>query len=153
MTSRPSDPRRAPLPKLGTLALALLLIASGCVSRRSRDWYSGPEEHRDATQDAINTGLAELPRELNSPLKWNWTRNRVHLNVVPPTHFTRGIPQIIMPGGEPSGGYATAYEITLPIGFRPATIIHEAGHVVMYQNRIHGDHHQIAPLFFNRHTY
>ena len=140
---------------LSTILLCAILLSGGCRSIRGKsDWYSGPEEYRGATEHAINNALAELPREVGRPLKWDWSRNRVALNVIEPTHYVRGIPQLTRSDGLKAGGWANSSgRITVPRGFRMGTIRHEAGHVVLFANGFpDGNQHHQFP-YFSRHTY
>ena len=106
------------------LPILILLAVAGCKSGGSRDWYNGPAELKQATEAAINTARAELSQELNRPLKWDWSRNRVTLLIQEPTAHVRGLPQIPHPDGL-VGGYATPSSITLPRGFRRPSLVHE----------------------------
>ena len=115
------------------LPLMILLAFAGCKSTGSRSWYSGPEEHKIATMRAIDTALAELPREIGRPLKWDWTKNRVTLRVVPATGWAHGWPTVTY-NGEQVYGYTIRSVITVPVGFEGRTLIHEVGHVVFYAN-------------------
>jgi hypothetical protein len=131
------------------LPVIVLLALAGCKSSGSRSWYSGPAELKAQTQDAINTALAELPRDVKRPLKWDWSRNRVTVRIVEPTGRVRGWPTVTNPHtGEQVYGYAVGSEITLPRGFERRTLIHECGHVVMYANGFPDwEYHHTLPFF------
>lgn len=121
---------------------------------RGHKWYRGPSNYKQEVKSALHQAKTELSGELKRPLKWDYKKkNRVTLLIQEPTSHVRGIPQIPHPTYGTAGGYATPHSITLPRGFRHPTLIHEAGHVVLFQNGIHGDHHKLAPRFFNRHAY
>lgn len=137
------------------ILLCTILLSGGCRSMRGGgDWYSGPEEHRVAMEHSINNALAELPREVGKPLKWDWKQRRVTLRVIEPSHYTRGIPQVTLPDGRKAGGYAFANgTIVVPRGFRLGTLRHEGGHLVLFANGMpDGNVHHGYP-YFRRHTY
>ena len=116
------------------LPLLILLAFAGCKSTGSRDWYSGPAEVKPYTQDAINTALAELPRDTKTTLKWDWGSNRVNVKIVPATGKAYGQPTLRAPDGDQVYGYAIGNTVYLPVGFHSKTLLHEIGHVVMYAN-------------------
>lgn len=156
MIFRTSEPRRIPFPKLGTLALALLLL-SGCATFRRHEWYSGPAHLKEPTRAAINTAIAELSAELRRPMKWDWDKDRISVRVIPADGTAYGIPAIRNPfTGGMAWGWATGRRLTLPEGFRPSTLVHEVGHVVMSANGIRitdpDNHHRMAPRFFRKHN-
>jgi hypothetical protein len=132
------------------LALVVLLVSSpGCATRRASDWYNGPAELKEPVRQAVNLALAELPPEVGRPLRWDWNRNRINVRVVDPVGMMYGEPYIISPSGNRVTGLAYPSSITLPRGFKLAALRHEVGHVVLFANGKHGDHH-IYP-FFDRH--
>lgn len=131
---------------LGLWVVAMLVLAPGCATRRSSDWYNGPAELKEPTRHAINAALANLPPQVKQPLKWKWDDWRVSVKIVEPIGHMGGQPYIISPSGGRCYGYAIPGSITLPRGFRISTLNHEAGHVVLWANGIHGDHHRFPYL-------
>jgi hypothetical protein len=139
---------------IGTLCLALLCLSACRSMRGGGDWYRGPGELRDQVQGAVNTALAELPRDIGGPLKWDWKRNTVKIVYVAQTGSWNGIPTVRTPEGVEVFGYAQVSTIYLPRGFGLSTLRHEAGHVVLVANGKHNtpafDHHRLA--YFIRHS-
>jgi hypothetical protein len=127
----------------------LLLTLAACKSGGSGDWYSGPAEYRAAVEHGLNAAQAELPKEVGMPLPKRPTR--IVLTVKPAVGRIGGHPYIISPSGEKAGGYASPGSIVMPVGFKGRTLTHECGHVVLWANGIHGDHHRFP--FFQRYSY
>lgn len=144
MTSAIRNALRLALPILG------IAILTAC-SSPPKGGYSGPPEHKIATIDAINTALAELPRDVGRPLHWDWGRKRVTLKVVEPDGVDRGVPYIIV-DGQRAAGYAVPGRIVVPRGFQQGTLVHEAGHVVLFANGIADTNYHHSLRFFKRHT-
>ncbi len=68
MTFRTSETAARPLPILGTLLLAVLLLA-GCASRGGHAWYSGPPERKAVMRECYDIAMANL-RELYPQTAW-----------------------------------------------------------------------------------
>ena len=139
--------------------LALLLVNSGCAvfGGRSRDWYNGPSEYKEATRNAINISIAELSAELGRPLKFRWDKDQITVNVPPPDGHVHGIPAVRNPHhGGLVWGYAAGRRAVVPAGHRPSALVHEVGHVVMHVNGMQSidpeTHHRMAPRFFRKHN-
>jgi hypothetical protein len=116
------------------LLAVILLTLAACKSGGERSWYSGPAELKAQTEHGINAALAELPREIGRPLKWDWSRDRVTVRLLAAAGRSNGWPTIKMPNGQQVYGYTIGNVIYLPNGFERRTLIHECGHVVLFRN-------------------
>jgi hypothetical protein len=131
------------------LLAVMLMTLTACKSGGSRDWYSGPAEHRAAVEHGLNAAQAELPKEVGIPLPKR--PSRIVLTVKPAVGHIGGHPYIISPSGEKAGGYSSPGSIVMPEGFKPRTLTHECGHPLLWANGVHGDHHRFP--FFQRYSY
>jgi hypothetical protein len=150
-TFRPSEPR-APLPILGMMAV--LLVLSGCASRRGNtDRYRGPPEFRERVLAAQAAAVRDLRAWHGVDIR-NETP-RVRLVLVPATgRDSEGQPLIDYPGLEYDRVRAYYVRDTQTIfasrGVSQRTLVHEAGHNVLYSNGHGGDHHSVYRKFFSR---
>jgi hypothetical protein len=139
------------------ILLSTLLLTGGCVRDifgGDDDWYSGPSEYKGAVQDAVNLALAELPRELGRPLKWNWNGDyKIRLQVVPAAGKVGGVPYFISGDGRKTFGEYNGVSIKISVGAPMGPIRHEVGHAVMGKNGYpYHEHHDLAPAFYRRHS-
>ena len=119
--------------------LTVALTGSGCATfgRRNRDWYSGPEEYRQAVEDAINAAIHNLSPVVGRQLKWDWGRDRIEVRMVQPDGVSQGHPYFRRTiGGHTivAHGRAIPGQIMLPHGFGRGTLRHEVAHAVLFAN-------------------
>jgi hypothetical protein len=131
---RPSEPRRAQLPNVGTnqpgsrtvamtrahrfsgavcmpakavFFIAALLLAGGCASRRGHDWYSGPPERKAVMRETYDVAMANL-RDLYPQVAWrpaDFRKIRMTLTIKEPDKIIGGLPHFRMADGTYSRGY------------------------------------------------
>ena len=124
------------------LTICLLTVAitgSGCATfgRRNRDWYSGPEEYREMTRDAINAAIHNLSPVVGRQLKWDWGRDAIEIRLTDPDGWSRGHPYFVRTIDDhtvTAHGRAVPYYVLVPRGFGLGTFRHEVAHIVMFKN-------------------
>jgi hypothetical protein len=135
------------------LLAAVLLTLAACKSGGgSRGGYSGPAQWEGHTHNSIVTATRELSAELKRPLEYDLSKRRLTVKQLPTRRVENGHGVISTVDGD-AWGRSTPGVVMLPdIKARIDTLTHEVGHVVLWANGIHGDHHTIATKFFRKYN-
>jgi hypothetical protein len=135
------------------LLTVLLLTLAACKSGGgNRGGYSGPPQWEGHTHNSIVTATRELSAELKRPLEYDLTKRRLTVKALPTVRVENGHGVISTVDGD-AWGRSTPGVVMLPdTKARIDTLTHEVGHVVLWAHGISGDHHKIAPKFFNKYN-
>jgi hypothetical protein len=134
------------------LLAVLLLTLAACKSGGSRDWYSGPAQWEGHTHNSIVTAVRELSAELKRPLEYDLTKRRINVKALPAVRVEYGHGVISTVDGDAWGRAAPGVVMLPDTKARVDTLTHEMGHNVMWANGISGDHHKLAPKFFDKYN-
>jgi hypothetical protein len=134
------------------LAVILLTLAACKSGGGSRGGYSGPPKWEGHTHNSIVTATRELSAELKRPLEYDLTKRRLTVKALPTVRVEYGHGVISTVDGDAWGRAAPGVVMLPDTRARVDTLTHEMGHNVLWAHGISGDHHKIAPKFFDKYN-